>query len=132
MAVKKEKLARESAAAHSRPIELITENDFSIIRMCDLVGTQPSMIDKYAFLVRDPHGNEVEITVEINPPAVEEISRRSRRRISSESSYWMSCAERHLTDYLWENNQFPPNARLMVKELTPDDCDLAIRWDCDP
>ena len=128
MAVEKEQLARDSAAEHRRPIELITENGFSIVRADEIEGARPSPADKYVFLVRDPHGNELEIMVEIDQEAVNEITLRSRGRISSGSSYWISCAERHLADYFWEHDDYPPNGTLRVELLTPRDLNLARRW----
>ena len=38
---------------------------------------------------------------------------------------------RHLAEYLWEHNDYPPAARLMISQLTLDDIDLARRWDAD-
>jgi hypothetical protein len=126
MAVKKENLEVDSVAARCRPIELITENGFSIVRESD--GTRPAPEGRYVFMVRDPEGSEHEITVEIDQQAVNEITLRSRGRISSESSYWICCAERHLAEYLWENDHYPPDGKLRVEQLTPKDLNLAIRW----
>jgi hypothetical protein len=128
MAVKKENLEVDSAAARCRPIELITENGFSIVRARELDGAKPSPEGKYEFVVRDEHGNQLEITVEIDEAIRIEITLRSRGRISSQSSYWICCAERHLADYLWENGGCPPNERLRVDYLTARDVNLANRW----
>ena len=131
MAVKSEQLVNDSEAARSRPIELITENGFSIVRGSDFYGDGATGAREGSFLVRDPHGYELEITVEIDPQVVEEIGSRSEGRISPESSYWISCAERHLADYLWEEDDYPPAAMLKVDQLSPDDLDLARRWKID-
>ena len=79
-------------------------------------------------MVRDPHGYELETTVDISDAAVAEIGIRSSVRLSLQSSYWLYCAERHLADYLWENNGHPPEANLKVEVLTLDDLNLARRW----
>ena len=128
MAVKKENLEVDAAAERCRPIELITENGFSIVRASELDGARPSIAGKYDFVVRDEQGNELEITVEIDGRVVIEVTLRSRRRISSQSSYWICCAERHLATYLWENDDYPPDGRLTVTELSLDDLNLAPRW----
>jgi hypothetical protein len=128
MAVKKENLEVDSAAACCRPIELITENGFSIVRAGESDGTRRAPEDRYVFMVRDPEGSEREITVGIDQQAVNEITLRSRGRISSESSYWICCAERHLAEYLRENDNYPPDGRFSVEQLTLDDLNLAIRW----
>jgi hypothetical protein len=44
--------------------------------------------------------------------------------LSFNSSYWICCAERHLADYLWENNDNPPKARLKVEVPTLSDLNL--------
>lgn len=128
MVVKKEKLARDSEVARHRPIELITENGFSLVRAADLGDPTPPASASYIFLVRDPDWYELEITVSIDQEFANEITWRSRGCISAESTYWICCAERHLAEYLWENNDYPPGENLIVTQLTPADCDLAIRW----
>ena len=127
MAVKKENLEVDSAAARCRPIELITENGFSVVRVGERDETSRAPEGVYVFMVRDPEGSERENTVEIDQHAAREITRRSRGRISSESSYWICCAERRLAEYLWENNKYPPDGKLRVEQLTLEDLNLAIR-----
>ena len=114
-----------------RPIEFLTENGFSIIRLSDIDKSIPAVGPTHEFLARDPHGYELHITVHISGDAIAEVGQRSRGRISNESSYWISLAERHLATYLWENDDYPPDAKLDVDNLTLDDIDLARRWDCD-
>ncbi len=113
-----------------RPIELQTENDFSIIRRCDVdeITPIPSGGREHCFIVRDPYRYELDITVDFTDQAIEEVLRRSAGRLSLESSYWINCAERHLSTYLWENEDYPPDAKLSVDYLTPEDIDLARRW----
>ncbi|HMG75845.1 MAG TPA: hypothetical protein VK582_20260 [Pyrinomonadaceae bacterium] len=112
-----------------RPIEFLTENGFSIIRLSDIDKSIPAVGATHEFLVRDPHEYELNITVQVSSDTIAEIVRRSRGRISKESSYWISLAERHLATYLWENDDYPPDANLKVDNLTLDDIDLARRWD---
>jgi hypothetical protein len=128
MAVKQEHLEVDSAAARCRPIELITDNGFSIVRADEIDGRTPLGSGKHAFVVRDEHGHQLEITVEIDEKIFVQITLRSRGRITNQSIYWVCCAERHLADYLWENNRCPPHERLRVECLTPRDINLAIRW----
>ena len=127
MAVKKENAELNSAAARSRPIELITENGFSIVRP-DESEPRRALEGTYVFMVSDPEGSEREITVGIDQQAVNEITLRSGGRISSESTYWICCAERHLAEYLWKNNNYPPDETLRVEQLTLEDLNLGIRW----
>jgi hypothetical protein len=128
MAVKKEQLEVDGAAARCRPIELITENGYSIVRTGESDATRRAPEGRFVFMVGDPEGSEREITMEIDQHAVNEITLRSRGRISSESSYWICCAERHLAEYLWENDDYPPVGKFRVEQLTAEDVNLAIRW----
>jgi len=128
MAVKKENAELESEAARSRPIELITENGFSIVRPGECDGPRRAPEGTYVFMVTNPEGSELEITVGIDRQVVNEITLRSRERVSSESSYWIVCAERHLAEYMWENENYPPDGKLRVEQLTLEDLNLAIRW----
>ena len=128
MAVQKEHLEVDVAALRCRPIELITENGFSIVRANEGDGPTRATEDGYVFIVRDPQGSEREITLGIDQHAVNEITQRSRGRVAKESSYWICCAERHLADYLWEVDSYPPDGKLTVEQLTLEDLNLANRW----
>jgi hypothetical protein len=121
-------LAAENYAVKQHPIEYLTANGFSIIRLSDIDESITARGSKHSFVVRDPHGYEQEIAVDISDAAVAEIVGRSSGRLSLNSSYWICCAERHLANYLWESDDYPPEARLSVKELTLDDLNLARRW----
>lgn len=118
----------DSAAARSRPIELITENGFSIVRATDIGRANPSAYE-YVFVVRDPHDYELEIIVGIDQAAINEVLLASSGRIRSASSYWVAYAERHLADYLGEHDDYPPDATLRVELLTPRDLNLVHRWE---
>ena len=89
----------------------------------------PPADGNYAFNVRDPQSRERVVAVEIADDAVVQIELRTRLRILLSSSFWTCCAERHLADYLWENDDYPPGDKLSVTLLDPDDCDLALRWE---
>ena len=118
-----------SSQAETRPIELLTENGFSILRLWEIDRTPPPVNGAYPFLVRNPRNSEREITVEISDDLIVQAEMRSRGRILLYSSFWIFCAERHLAIYLWENDDYPPGDRLKVKLLDPDDCDLTLRWE---
>src|SRR6266852_7612511 len=107
MVVKKEQLELNNEAARFRPIELLTENGFSIVRSWEASGAKAPMVGPYLFIVRDPDGYELEIVVEIERQVIQEVEIRSHGRIVAGNSYWISCAERHLSDYLWEHDDYP-------------------------
>jgi hypothetical protein len=129
MSQSRNQLAAEYRAVKHRPIEYLTENGFSIVRLSDIDESITAGGAKHSFVVRDPRGYEMEIAVDISDSAEAEIISRSSERLSSHSSYWICCAERHLANYLWENDHYPPDARLLVQVLTLDDLDLARRWE---
>jgi len=128
MAAQEENAEQNSDAARSRPIELITENGFSIVRPGEGDGPRRAPEDRFVFMVSDPKGSELEIIVGIDQKVVNEVVLKSRGRISSDSSYWIVCAERHLAEYLAENDSYPPDGKLEVEHLTLKDLNLAIRW----
>jgi len=132
MAMSDERAIPDRSAGAQPPIEYLTENGFSIIRLCEIDKSISATGTNHQFLVLDPNGYELQIAVDVSDSAIEQIVRRSRGRISNVSSYWISCTERHLATYLWENDDYPPDAKLTVNQLTLDDLDLAIRWDRDP
>jgi hypothetical protein len=119
----------ESAPENIRPIELLTENGFSVLRLWEIDRTSSPLNGIYSFLVTHPQNSEHEITVEITAEVFADAVMRSRGRILPHSSFWIYCAERHLTIYLWENDDCPPGYRLTITRLDPDDCELTLRWE---
>ena len=118
----------DRVAQHDRPIEFQTDNGFAIVRLSDIADSIPATGLVHLFLVRDPNGCELEVTVEISGTLAEALARRSRGHLSADSSYWICCAERHLAEYLWDNEDYPPDAKLTVDEPILRDLNLARRW----
>ena len=127
----RQELATDGSKGRGRPIERQTENGFGIIRRCDVDGTISNARSEHCFIVRDPHGYELDITIDITDRAIAEVLKRCEGRLTLESSYCINCAERHLSTYLWENEDYPPDAKLTVDYLTLEDLDLARRWKSD-
>ena len=124
-------LTTDSSPTRQRPIEVQTENGFAIIRLCDVNRSVSIAGTRHEFIVRDPNGYELDITVDISDAVVAQVRRRCRGRITLASSFWINCAERHLTEYLYEHEDYPPDGRITVDDLTLEDMDLARRWNCD-
>ncbi len=112
----------------TRPIELVTENGFSILRPWEIDGASPPQTTTYIFLVRDSQSREREIAVEIADELVLSIELRTNGRVLSGNAFWTCCAERHLATFLWETGDYPPVDRLRVNLLNPEDVMSAIRW----
>jgi hypothetical protein len=128
MLARQEILMVDAVAEHSRPIEFQTDNGFSLIRFSDLNHSVPATGFVHQFLVRDPDGFELDVTVEITATLANALARRSRGHLSKHSSYWICCAERHLAEYLWSNDDYPPQGRIAVDEPILEDLNLARRW----
>lgn len=124
-------LTPDSSPARQRPIEVQTENGFAIIRLSDVNKSVSIEGTRHYFIVRDPNGYELDITVDISDAVIAEVRKRSRGRITLASSFWINCAERHLTDYVWEHEDYPPDGWITVDQLTLEDIDLALRWNSD-
>ncbi|HYW70838.1 MAG TPA: hypothetical protein VE961_07385 [Pyrinomonadaceae bacterium] len=122
---------KQSSAPRRRPIELQTENGFSIVRRCDIDAPGSVAGTEHCFVVRDPYGYELDITVDFTPQTVAEGIKRSCGRLTLESAFWINCAERRLADYLWQNDDYPPDGKITIDCLTPADVDSAQRWGTD-
>ena len=118
----------DSVPATTRPIELVTENGFAILRRWEIDRKPAPVAESYQFIVRNSQSLEHEIAVEVADDLFVQIELKTRRGILPESSYWICCAERHLATYLWENDDYPPGDRLRISQLDPEDVMSAIRW----
>ena len=112
----------------SDPIEFITENGFSIVRPWESGDLPQPAAGRCRFAVSDGF-IERDVTVEISRSAVTEISLRTRGRIQLSSSFWISCAERHLANYVSEHAEFPEDNELIVEKLDREDILSALRWE---
>lgn len=121
-------LVTEYFPAEDRPVEFLTENGFSIVRLCEIDNSIPEVGFMHRFLVRDPDGFELEITVDVAEGVAQALASRSRGRLTADSSYWVCCAERHLAEYLCDQEDYPADARLIVDQPSLDDLNLARRW----
>src|ERR1041384_4255368 len=122
---------RQSSKTRPAPIQLQTENGFSIVRRCELDGRDSANGTKHCFVVRDAYQYELDITVDFSQAAIAEVIDRSYGRLTLDNSFWLNCAEHHLADYLWENDDYPPDAQITIDCLTPADIELAQRWEAE-
>jgi hypothetical protein len=128
METNRKRLDTDCLPAERCPIEFLTENGFSIMRLSEIDKSIPAVGLVHGFLVRDPDGFELEITVEVADGVAQALARRSRGHLTADSSYWVCCAERHLAEYLCEQEDYPADARLIVDHPSLDDLNLARRW----
>ena len=111
-----------------RPIEFLTENGFSIVRRWEADGAPPPVDGQFSFLVRNPQDLESEVTVNVTGECLRTMPLHARERVSLSSSFWISCAENHLAEYLWEHNAFPIDNQLMVDCVSPAEIISATLW----
>ena len=110
------------------PIKYLTENGFSIVRLCDLDGSVRNSPSGSHFLVQRDDGPEHAVNVSFSQSIVTEMRFRRRVPLSDDSVFWLVCAESCLANYLWEKDALPPDGFLPVNELSPDELMLALHW----
>jgi hypothetical protein len=118
----------DDLAAHNRPIELLTENGYTIVRPWEVNQVPAPSDGTYAFLVQREQDLKREIIVTAAAELFADVFLRTRGKISHSCSFWICCAERHLANYLWEKDDYPPGDRLAVDYLDPDDVMSAVNW----
>lgn len=131
MATQRDEFELEVSSQRHRPIELLTENGFHLVRRWEVENTTPPVNGVYRFFVHneDHAGEPREVVVEVAAVCIAQIERSSKGEVTRSSSFWIYCAERHLAAYLWENAAYPPDNTLEVDLLTPEDFALASRWE---
>lgn len=128
MAMLRQHARPDPFAQPAPPIRYLTENGFSIIRLSEI---DPSVIDTPGvchFVVQREDEAEREVRVGFERNLIERIRIRRRNSLPNRSIFWLVCAESHLANYLWEQNDFPPQAQLIINELSPDELMLALHW----
>ena len=112
----------------SNPIEFLTENGFVIVRPWEEDGSAPPTDGNCRFVVSDPNGNERTIAVMISRELMTATAIHTSGRIDQSSEFWICCAERHLADYVAEQDCFPEANEIIVSDFDREDLLLAIRW----
>ena len=128
MAISKRRVSPIELAEARPPIEYVTENGFSIVRLAEINGLAIDTAQECRFLVRNPRGWEREISVEFGEELVTLIQGQRRTSLPDTSVFWLNFAERCLATYLWENDGYPPGGQLTIGKLSDDDRLLATHW----
>jgi len=93
MAVNRRQLIHDSLAKEVSPIQYVTENGFSIIRLCDV---DKSVLPHHANVgswSATNVGGSVKVKVTFAKSLIAQIQRRRRSRLSDSSVLWLVCAE---------------------------------------
>ena len=124
-------LGHGTAPRQSGPVEIaiLTMNGFQILRSPDApASTSP----EHVFRVRHvADGVESTVTVAVDPEAVERVARLTHRRLEPGGAFWRLQAERLLSAYLWSEGKGPADGRLIVRDVSRDDLDVALVWEGD-
>jgi CheY-like chemotaxis protein len=108
-------------------IETLTLNGFQIVRSPEL---PPPSSTEHTFRVRHVgDGAEVTVTVAIDPEAVERVARLTHHRLEPGGAFWRLQAERLLSAYVWSEGRGPADGRLIVRDVSREDLDVAARWE---
>lgn len=128
MSAQSEKYWPDEFVARARPIELLTENGFAIVRQWEWDGVPAPSTKPYHFLVSTPQGLEREISVDVADSLIAETQIRTGGRVKAKSSFWICCAERQLANYIGEHDECPPDNKLRIDELDSEVLMIAMRW----
>jgi hypothetical protein len=128
MAVNRKVVIPDHSLPKAPPIQYLTENGFSIVRLSDIDPSAINSPRECRFLVQGEHDVKREIRVSCSEELITDIRIRRRGKLSDQSQFWLVCSESCLANYLWEKNDYPPNDQLTINELPPDELMLAIHW----
>ena len=118
-----------NATSQNFPITVVTENGFSIMRLCDREQSTHDSANGCHFIVCAPNADERCIMVVFSAAAIAVLQKQrwSPAPLPTDHRFWLYCSEGHLATYLWENDCYPPDELLIVDTLTPEDLTLARR-----
>src|ERR1700682_1593787 len=114
MALSTRQVIPDRLAKETSPIQYVTENGFSIIRLCDVDKSVIATSRDCRFLVRNERGWEREVTVAFEESLIAQIQSRRRSHLLDSSLLWLVCAEQCLATYLWENDDYPDGEQLTI------------------
>lgn len=109
-------------------IHTITMNGFEILRPSEERDDENIEPGERHFIVTNPRGWQREVVVEIADEVMAYAQRITSRQLPPENSFWTYRAERVLATYLWNEGRFP-DERLTVRDLSPEELDIAARWE---
>jgi DNA-binding response OmpR family regulator len=121
--------ARSAAPRASAPFDIavLTMNGFQIHRSDPAAAAGSS--DHRFRVTHLADGSEFTVAVSIDPEAVERVARLTHRRLEPSGAFWRLQAERLLSAYVWSEGKGPADGRLIVRDLSRDDLDVAARWE---
>lgn len=128
MAISKNKIWPDQLPQVQTPIKYLTENGFSIVRISDLDPSASTSPADCAFVVERNDKSAHEIHIGFDQLLTAALRIRRQFPLPDSSMFWLVCAESFLANYLWQNDDLPPNPHITINELCPDELMLALHW----
>jgi len=128
MAISRKQVRTDHLPHAIPPIKYLTENGFSIVRLSEINYSVMDTPEECRFLVQHEDEAEREVRVGFDQEVLASLLIRRRIPLSETSKFWLVCAESCLATYLWEKNEYPPEGRLTINELPPDELMLGLHW----
>lgn len=128
MAISRKELWPQRLPDAVTPIKYLTENGFSIVRICDVDDSVQNSPSHCGFFVTRDEKSEHEVHLSFAPALIATLRLRRRIPLAETSMFWIVCAESCLANYLWKHDQAPPHDHLAIHELSPDELMLALHW----
>lgn len=131
MAVEKTRIAGRNRIRPNTHIEIVTENGFCITRACELKVSGSDSASECHFIVGISSAGIRSVRVRFTEAAIAmaQKQREGSAPLSLTNTFWLHCAERHLTKYVWEHNECPPDGVLTIGSLSSRDLLSASHWD---
>ena len=114
------------------PIEYVTNNGFTLVRLSELHPSSVVSDNKCHFMVQPPGGEEREVWVQFDESVIVQVQSQRHTPLSKNSDFWLTLAEQHLATYLWKNNRLPAGENLVVSRVSGHDLALAAGWRTSP
>jgi hypothetical protein len=110
-------------------IETLTLNGFRIQRASG--SADPAQPEHVFHVTRFPEPAVIVVTVAIAPEAVARVARLTKRELPPGGAFWHEQAERLLAAVLWSEGRTPDGGRLIVRDISREDLDVAAAWTTD-
>lgn len=128
MAVNRDRLRTAQPTPPNSHVEVVTENGFTIARVCELGLGSNDSASECNFIVSKSTGGVRSIQVEFSEAVIAVVQEKCPA-LSLASSFWLNCAEQRLAEYLWTNDCCPKNGLMKIDSLSSEELLMAARWD---
>jgi hypothetical protein len=107
----------------SSVLPVVTENGFTLLAGSRLGGTT-----EHRFQVRSASDEQQNVSVRFGRSLMARVDEVRKSHLWIGSRFWGFLAKARLEGYLSEKADYPPNAQLMIDDLSDDEMLLAAHW----